>query len=95
MTKVKYTFPARSDMQEISNYIAKDNIAAAYKFLDQLEEKYQFLSQNPQAGRLREDIATSVRTFPIGRYVIYYRLLDSGIEIVRVLHAARKLKNLF
>lgn len=42
-------------------------------------------------GRLRGELATGLRSFPVGRYVIFYRALSNGIEIVRVLHGARDL----
>jgi len=40
---------------------------------------------------LRDELAADLRSFPVGRYVIYYRSLPNGVEIVRVLHSARDL----
>jgi toxin ParE1/3/4 len=46
-------------------------------------------------GRERIDIAPLVRSFPVNNYLIFYRLIEEGIEIVRVIHGARNIPNLF
>jgi toxin ParE1/3/4 len=53
------------------------------------------LANLPDLGRLRRDLAPHLRSHPIGRYVIFYRSTNHGIEIVRVLHGARDLPPLF
>jgi len=45
----------------------------------------------PEMGRRREELAMHLRSFPVGRYIIFYRSMQEGIEIVRVLHGARDL----
>lgn len=45
----------------------------------------------PSIGRLHDELAENLRSFPVGRYVIFYLPLLDGIEIVRVLHSARDL----
>lgn len=40
-------------------------------------------------GRTREELAASLRSFPCGRYVIFYVPFDDGIDVVRLLHSAR------
>jgi toxin ParE1/3/4 len=49
------------------------------------------LRDNPLAGRARPELAENVRSFPVGNYVIFYRPLQDGIEIVRVLSGYRDL----
>jgi hypothetical protein len=46
-------------------------------------------------GRLRPELAPHLRSFPIGNYVIFYRLTQEGIEVARVLHGARDIDALF
>jgi toxin ParE1/3/4 len=50
---------------------------------------------NPQLGRARPDIAADCRSFPVGRYLILYRLISDGIEVVRVVQGSRRLEDLF
>lgn len=40
-------------------------------------------------GRAREELAADLRSFPFGRYVIFYAPVEGGIDVVRVLHSAR------
>jgi toxin ParE1/3/4 len=47
------------------------------------------LSRQAGLGRMRDELAPGLRSFPVGRHLIF-SLLDSGcLRIVRVLHGAR------
>jgi toxin ParE1/3/4 len=54
-----------------------------------IHEQCQLLAQFPRMGRSRTGLPASVLAFPVGKYIIYYRVRDSGIEVARVLHSAR------
>jgi toxin ParE1/3/4 len=60
-----------------------------------LGQTFDELLINPGIGRERIDIAPLVRSFPVSNYLIFYRLLNEGIEILRVIHGARNIPNLF
>jgi toxin ParE1/3/4 len=40
-------------------------------------------------------LAENMRSFPIGRYVVFYIVMPSCIQVVRVLHGARDLAPIF
>ena len=86
---------ARSDLDEIWFYIAQDNPDAADKFIRAPVSRFPKLAAMPELGRRRKELASRLRSFPVGRYIIFYRPLENGIEIVRVLHGARDLPPLF
>ena len=86
---------ASADLTEIWSYIADDSVPSADAFMDKLYETIQLLARQPGAGRHREDLASGIQSFPFGRYVIFYREVASAIEIVRVLHGARDIENIF
>jgi toxin ParE1/3/4 len=46
-------------------------------------------------GRVRDELVPSLRSFPVGKYVIFYRPIENGIEIARILHGARDLPSIF
>ncbi len=46
-------------------------------------------------GRPRDELAEGLRSFSVGRYVMFYRAIPEGVEIVRVLHGARDLGPIF
>ena len=43
-------------------------------------------------GRVRSELAPELRSFPVGRYVVFYLPCPDGIDIVRVLHGARDIE---
>ena len=66
-------------------------IARADAFNDDVDARFHILAEQPLLGRSREELAPGMRSFPLGRYVIFYEVLRDGIEIVRVLHGSRDL----
>jgi len=85
----------RSDLAEIWDYIAEDNESPADAFVDFIDKKFQQLASHPNMGRPRDELEEGLRSFPVGRYVIFYRVMPKGIEIVRVLHGSRDLNAIF
>ena len=92
--RLRRTAQAEADLIDIWLYIAQDNPAAADRLLDLLDEKSRALARNPQMGMAREDIAAGVRHFPVGRYLILYRHVADGVEVVRYVHGMRRLVDL-
>ena len=87
---------ARADLLEISDYIAKDSPAAAERLLLQLEAKSLLLVDQPGIGHRRPDVARhNVLCFGVGSYLILYRTVPGGIEVVRYLHGRRNIARLF
>lgn len=95
MARVLRRPQAAEDIAEIWDYIADDSLAAADRFVDQLDEQFGLLATQPQIGRARGELAPDVRSFPFGRYVIFYLPLADGIEVVRILHSARDIDAVF
>ena len=95
MASVRRSALAELDLLEIWSHIAKDSPGAADRFLDLIGEKCDLLAASPAIGRRREELAPALRSFPVGRYVIFYRPGQRGIQIVRVLSAYRDIAALF
>jgi toxin ParE1/3/4 len=92
--RLRRTAQAEEDLIDIWSYIAQINPLAADRLLDALDRKCQALAHNPQMGMARNDIATGVRHFPVGNYLILYRKLSDGIEVVRYVDGRRRLQDL-
>lgn len=80
---------AAADILDIWDYIAEDSLEQADRWVDKLDEKFELLAKQPMIGRARDELAAGVRSFPFGRYVIFYGTTYDGIDVVRVLHSAR------
>ena len=81
-------------MLSIWENIAAENPAAAETMIRRLATALRRLEGNPLMGPHRPDIRLGVRLLPVGRYLVLYRIQDDGVEIVRVVHGARNLKDL-
>ncbi|MEG4343013.1 type II toxin-antitoxin system RelE/ParE family toxin [Microcoleus sp. A003_D6] len=86
---------AELDLLDIWDYIADDSIDRADEFLDRVEGKLQTLAGNPGLGRRREELLTGLQSFPIGNYVVFYREIENGIDVIRVLHGSRDIEDIF
>lgn len=75
---------ALEDLVEVWRYIADDNETAADGVLDRIYRVLDMLSDRPEAGRARPELADSLRSFPVGNYVVFYRPIPEGIELIRV-----------
>lgn len=53
------------------------------------------MAAQPNMGRGRDELTEGLRSLPVGRYVIFYRHIPGGVEIIRVLHGSRDLDAIF
>ena len=83
---------ALTDLAEIWAYIAEDNPERADAFADLVATKFEVLARRPGIGRPRPELAADLRSFTVGRYVIFYLAISRGVEIVRVLHGSRDIE---
>jgi toxin ParE1/3/4 len=95
LAKARLSRLAEQDLLDIWSYIAKDNPDAADRFTDLLIEKCDNLCRFPELGTRRDELAPSLRSFPVGRYIIFYRRADPGVEVARILSAYRDLGQFF
>jgi toxin ParE1/3/4 len=87
--------PAIKDLEEIINYFSSRNIEAGERFINQFEKKCKNLANFPNMGRSYDDIKPSLRGLSLAGYIIFYRIIDDGIEIIRVVSGYRDLESLF
>ena len=86
---------ASRDLADIWHYIAYDNEPAADRFIALLQQHFQLLGRNPYLGRSRNELRRDYRSFPVGPYVVLYRVLSNGIEVMHVLHGKRDFDAIF
>jgi toxin ParE1/3/4 len=49
--KIRFTAPAKQDLIEIQDYVARDDAAAAYRVAQRIRTQVGRLAQHPQMGR--------------------------------------------
>ena len=78
---------ALADLREIVNYTRETwGLKQARLSRQELELAIQKLALAPGLGRVRAEVAPSVRSFPIARHVAFYVESEGGISVLRVLH---------
>ena len=79
-------------------YLDNAGLALAEQFLVAFDATMGRLSEHPGLGRTRRFRAPElavIRSFPVqarfGVHLVFYRMIDDGLEVERVLHGARDL----
>jgi toxin ParE1/3/4 len=92
---------AERDLDEHFLYIAKHNAPAAERFLAAAKATLERLIASPELGGLwqggNRELA-GVRIWQISdfeKYLVFYRQIDEGIEVIRILHGARDIQAVF
>ena len=92
MARCLVTPRADRDLDSIWSFITVNNPRAADAMIDRLTDAFDMLLTVPQAGRLRHEFHEDVRSFAIDNYVIFYRTVSEGIDILRVVHGRRDIR---
>lgn len=95
MSRYRFTIPARADLKEITRFIARNNPHKARQFKDKIRQQCNLLAKFSNMGRRRDELSPSLRSFPVEDYLIFYRPIEDGIEVVRVVSGYRDLDPLF
>lgn len=89
MTPPIYTSAARSDIASRIRYLARRTVRGIDSFLDSVYAEVTRHSEFPEMGIPRDDIRPGLRCCVAGRFVVFYRRLGDGIQVLRVLHGSR------
>ena len=91
--KIRWSQEALERLIEIEEYISKDSRDRAIKFVDQLIENADLLSDKPRMGRTVPELANpDIRELVFKRYRIVYRLKANCIEILSVFEGHRRIR---
>jgi toxin ParE1/3/4 len=83
---------AEADLDEVWFYVASNSsVEIADRFVDSLTTRFVLLAAYPRAGRERDDLLPGMRTFPVGEYVVLYRVVGEDVLIARVVRGSRDL----
>lgn len=93
MATVNFARSAENDLLEAWLAIAEENLAAADKMLQTIEQEATALSRQPKMGRTRPELGDAVRSWPTSTpYILYYLALPDGITVLRALRQARDIQ---
>lgn len=86
---LQFTDRADAEIDRIADYTYEAwGKAKAIAYQDELLETMRMLLTHPAAGRARQELGDGVRSFPVGRHLIYYRPADEAVLVLSVQHQA-------
>ena len=89
---------AEAELDEIWYYTATESssIEIADRVVDSITDRFFLLATYPHIGRRRdEDLRPGLRSFPVGEYVIIYRVEGEDVLILHVIRGSRDIEALF
>ena len=86
---LEFSYEAEQDLEQIADYIARDNPRRALSFILELRTRCEELLDTPNGFAIvpryeRYDIRRRVH----GNYLIFYRVETAKVVIVHILHVA-------
>ncbi|MGL6226260.1 MAG: type II toxin-antitoxin system RelE/ParE family toxin [Thermoguttaceae bacterium] len=87
---------AKRDAELIGDYIADRNSSAAIRFALAIPKTFELLCQMPKIGdRVPKHPGIRMRrVVGFGNYLVFYRLVDNTLQVLRILHGARNVADL-
>ena len=97
MPRLIRTPAAEDDLQEIAHYIAVEQgrPQTAERVIDDLIAKCGEYAASPLVGTAAKTLGADYRLFHFKRWVIIYRPLVDGIEVMRIVDGARDYPRFF
>lgn len=95
MLRVVKTRQARRDMASALAFLETHSPRAGQRLEAEIEAAIQRIAQFPESGRSRAEFRPGLRSVVVGDYLLFYRLLDQDVQVLRFLHGARDLPKLF
>jgi len=94
MADIFYSGRARSDMLDIWLWIAGNSgPAMADTIIDRIEQRISSLSEHPQMGPKRPEIAADARVLVVERWLVLYSVDNDDVRIVRIIDGASDLRD--
>lgn len=96
MAELRWAESAVKDLEQICNYIAEDSEEYAKIFARRIIDSIETTAIFPHSGRVVPEMKNEmIREKVFNNYRIIYRVKDVSIEIVRIIHNARNIKDLY
>lgn len=91
---VKWSLPARNDLKQIHDYIAKDSRYYARNVIQEIVAKTETLTELPEIGRTVPEIRDqNIRELIVYSYRLIYEISEFGVEILAIIHGRRDFKS--
>jgi len=87
--KIRWVRPALQDLKDVGNYTA-DSPDVAKSVLARIRQSSKLLGDQPQTGRPGRVPGTREFVVPGTSFILPYRVISDEVQILRVIHGARR-----
>jgi toxin ParE1/3/4 len=85
---------AISDLEEIWLFtVEKWSVAQADRYYNLIFDEINFICQNSDSEKSMEHIRKGYRASKVKSHLIFYRILNNTIEVIRILHERMDIEN--
>lgn len=78
---------AREDLRAIHQYGARQwGKPRSNEYMNSLKDKLWLILEQPEIGAVRSELPPDVRSVSVASHVIFYRVQQHQLQIIRVLH---------
>lgn len=95
MNSYSFSEEAIKDIDDICEYVARQNFKVANKLFDAIRKKCKLVADFPNMGKSYTRLAPNLRGFIVEDYIVFYYPREDGIDIARVVSGYRDLESLF
>lgn len=97
MATAEWTPTAKRELDEIHDFIGAERQSprAAANLVREIHDRANLYASQPEMGTSREDLGEGFRVFSVKAYIIVYRAVQHGIEVLRVVDGRRNYPSLF
>lgn len=82
---VSFSESAKDDIDRIWDFsIKRWGERQTDKYMHQMENRFQWLDENPHLGRKRDEVKEGYLSYFQGEHTIFYRVTSDGIEILGI-----------
>ena len=79
---------AQSDVAEIWNFTAKNwGIDQAEAYIRRIKNAVHIIAGDHRSGRPCDHVRAGYWKYAVGSHMLFYRIDESGVDVVRILHA--------
>ena len=87
MNRIVLSPRAQADLEDIWDYTAaRWSEGQAERYIRDLWQAIETVAHDPRKGRACDGIRPGYRKYLVGVHVLFYRMFNDGVEIVRILH---------
>jgi len=94
MKNLRITISASQDLDEITDYFLAQSIEAGDRFVAAFNQRCIQLARYPYIGKSYAHLRPGLRGLGLMHYIIFYRVINDDIELLRVISGYRNLQEI-